>query len=143
MSIKIFKTSRYISDTPKSVFDAFAVSSKLEKWWGPSGFTNTINTFDFQEGGKWSLVMHGPDGTNYPNESEFVEILPDEKIVIRHHSLPHFTLTVLFSASDNGTNVNWIQEFDDEEVARKVAAIVIPANEQNLDRLTEVVKEQL
>lgn len=139
MSIKTFKTTRYIPVIKEHVFDAFAAPSKLEKWWGPEDSSNTFNYFDFQVGGKWSFVMHGPNGVNYPNESEFVEIVPNEKIVIRHHSLPHFTLTVLLSVYDNGTNVNWIQEFDDEEVARKAAAIVIPANEQNLDRLTNVV----
>lgn len=139
MSIKIFKTTRYIPVIKEHIFDAFAVPAKLEKWWGPADFTNTFNYFDFQAGGKWSFVMHGPNGVNYPNESEFLEIIPHEKIVIRHRSLPHFTLTILLSGSDIGTNVDWIQEFDEVEVARKVAAIVIPANEQNLDRLTDVV----
>ena len=83
--------------------------------------------------------MHGPDGTNYPNESEFIEIAPNQKVVIRHHSQPHFTLTVLITDSGQGSTVQWIQEFDNDEVAKNVAHIVEPSNEQNLDRLVAEV----
>lgn len=31
--------------------------------------------------------------------------------------------------------VSWLQEFDDAEVAKRIAKIVVPANEQNLDKL--------
>jgi uncharacterized protein YndB with AHSA1/START domain len=41
----------------------------LSRWWGPAGFTNTFEVCEFKKGGRWSFVMHGPDGRNYPNES--------------------------------------------------------------------------
>ena len=28
---------------------------------------------DLQPGGEWNLVMHGPDGTDYPNRKVFLE----------------------------------------------------------------------
>ena len=134
--MKIFRTSREIPVLPERIFAAFSNPEKLAKWWGPSGFSNTFNQFQFMAGGKWSFIMHGPDGVNYPNENEFIEIVPNKKVVIRHHSEPYFTLTVKVSATINGTLVEWIQEFDNEEVAKKIAHIVIPSNEQNLDRLS-------
>jgi uncharacterized protein YndB with AHSA1/START domain len=137
--MKTFKTSRKIPVLPENIFAAFSNPERLAKWWGPAGFSNTFNQFEFQPGGKWSFVMHGPDGRNYPNESEFIEIVPNEKIVISHHSQPDFTLTILLTSSAKGCLVDWIQEFDSEEVAKNVAHIVIPANEQNLDRLTSEV----
>lgn len=78
--------------------------------------------------------MHGPDGGNYPNEAVFQEVIMDEKVVIRHSNEPHFTLTITLSARDEGSLVEWNQEFDSEEVAKKVEHIVVPSNEQNLDR---------
>ena len=40
-----------------------------------------------------------------------------------------------------GTIVGWAQAFASDDVARAVEAIVVPANEQNLDRLAaEVAK---
>ena len=137
--MKTFKTSREIPVLPEVIFAAISTPEILAKWWGPSGFSNTFNQFQFKPGGKWSFVMHGPDGSNYPNESEFIEIVVNEKVVIRHLSQPNFTLIILITHSAKGSLVQWMQEFDSEEVAKNVAHIVKPANEQNLDRLGNVV----
>ena len=88
--IKTFKTSREIPVSPERIFDVISNTEKMAKWWGLSGFTNTFNEFQFKPKGKWSFVMQGPDGKNYINESEFVEIIPNERLVIRHHSQPNF-----------------------------------------------------
>ena len=133
--MKTFQTSREFACAPASVFDAIAQPERLAMWWGPDGFTNTFNRFEFKPGGKWSFAMHGTDGTNYPNESEFIEIIPNEKVELRHICEPFFTLTIQIEETEKGSNVSWVQEFDCEEVAGRVAHIVIPANEQNLDRL--------
>ncbi len=137
--MKILKTSREIPAAPSIVFAAFADPELLATWWGHAGFTNSFNQFVFWEGGKWVFTMHGPDGKNYPNESVFEKIITNEKVVIRHIVQPLFTLTVRISETKNGSMVFWEQEFDNEEVANNVAHIVIPSNEQNLDRLTAAV----
>lgn len=137
--MKTFTTSREIVASKEKIFTAFKNPEILAKWWGPAGFTNTFIQFEFWEGGKWVFTMHGPDGKNYPNESVFEEIIPDETIVIRHIVPPLFTLTVQISATENGSLVYWKQEFDNEEVAESIAHIVIPSNEQNLDRLSAEV----
>ena len=134
--MKTFTTSREIAASKETIFAAFKNPELLAKWWGPAGFTNTFSQFEFREDGKWVFVMHGPDGKNNPNESVFGEIIPDRKIVIRHVVQPFFTLTVQISATENGSMIYWNQEFDDEKVAEQIAHIVIPSNEQNLDRLT-------
>ena len=137
--MKTFQTSRELNCTPEAIFTAISNPRRLARWWGPNGFSNTFNLFEFNPGGKWSFVMHGPDGTDYPNESEFLEIESNEKVVIRHACQPFFTLTILIVETENGSTVYWTQDFDSEEVANKVAHIVEPANEQNLDRLTAEV----
>ncbi|MBK7174274.1 MAG: SRPBCC domain-containing protein [Bacteroidales bacterium] len=137
--MKTFSTSREIPSLPGNIFAAISHPERLAKWWGPAGFTNTFSQFQFITGGKWSFIMHGPDGVNYVNDSEFAEIIPNEKVVIRHISEPRFTLTISLTNSAKGTLVLWNQEFDNAEVAEQVAHIVIPSNEQNLDRLTEEV----
>jgi uncharacterized protein YndB with AHSA1/START domain len=134
-----FKTSRDIPALPSHVFAAFTDPERLAKWWGPSGFSNTFIQFQFKTKGKWSFIMHGPDGKKYPNESEFTEIVPDKKVVIRHHSQPTFTLTIIITASSTGSLVQWIQEIDNDDIAKNIAHIVEPANEQNLDRLAAEV----
>ena len=136
-----FNTSREIAATPDEIFAAFSDAVSLARWWGPNGFTNTFNIFEFKPGGRWSNTMHSPNGGSPLNESIFEVIQPPHKIVIRHLSLPPYRLTVEILPSKNGSTVSWSQEFDDAEVARRIEKVVGPANEQNLDRLcVEVVQ---
>lgn len=134
-----FRTSREISASPDRVFAAISAPERLARWWGPAGFTNTFDVCEFRNGGRWSFVMHGPDGHHYANESVFVEIGIPHKVIVHHVSEPRFHLTIGLSPSPAGTVVTWIQAFENPEVAGRVAHVVVPANEQNLDRLTEEV----
>ncbi len=134
-----FNTSREIPATVEQVFAAISDPERLSRWWGPAGFTNTFSVCEFKKGGRWSFIMHGPDGKEYSNESVFAEIEPPRKVVIQHISEPEFRLTIILSASEVGTVVSWSQAFESSEVASRVEHIVVPANEQNLDRLSAEV----
>lgn len=134
-----FRTERTLPYSPQLIFGAFARPELLALWWGPAGFSNTFETFEFRPGGRWKFVMHGPDGKNYPNESVFAEVQPPARVVVQHLSLPRFTLTVTLTPSGAGTAIAWNQEFEDAAVAAQVKHIVEPANEQNLDRLASIL----
>jgi uncharacterized protein YndB with AHSA1/START domain len=133
------RTERLIPASPRAIFAAFEKPDRLARWWGPSGFTNTFETFEFRSGGRWVFTMHGPDGTNYPNECVFREIEPDSRVVIEHVVQPLFTLTVTLADRGGETHLTWVQEFETAEIAEKLRHICEPANEQNLDRLQAVV----
>ncbi len=133
------RTERVLSVSPRRIFAAFEQPECLARWWGPAGFTNTFEQFEFTPGGRWVLVMHGPNGIDYPNASVFREIRPDTKIVIEHVSQPHFTLSVTLTARGDTTHLAWHQEFESPEVAARMRQICEPANEQNLDRLEAVL----
>lgn len=130
----VCQTSRIFPFTPAEVFAAFANAEQLAAWWGPDKFSNTFDVFEFKNQGRWKFVMHGPDGKSYPNESVFLEVSP-QKIVIRHTNAPNFTLTVTLKDAGNQTDLHWHQAFDDPHVAASIAHIIVPANEQNLNRL--------
>ncbi len=134
----ICATSRLLPFKPQDVFAAFADANCLARWWGPDGFCNTFEQFEFRPQGRWTFVMHGPDGTNYPNENRFLETSP-EKIVIQHVNAPHFTLTVTLADENSHTRLHWHQAFDDAQVAASIWHIIEPSNEQNLDRLHAVL----
>jgi hypothetical protein len=122
------------------VYNAFASADVLAAWWGPEGFTNEFETFEFEVGGRWAFDMVGPDGARYPNQSVFTELKPASRVVIRHDCEPFFTLSVDLKATQDGTHLLWQQVFDDAQIAQAVKAIVEPANEQNLDRLTRTLE---
>jgi uncharacterized protein YndB with AHSA1/START domain len=130
----VFSTSRVLPFTSAQIFAAFADADQLARWWGPDGFSNTFEIFEFKAQGRWKFVMHGPDGKSYPNECIFLEASP-QKVVVRHDSQPYFTLTLTLHETDGHTSLDWQQAFDDPSVAASIAHIVVPANEQNLNRL--------
>jgi uncharacterized protein YndB with AHSA1/START domain len=135
-----FRHHRVLPYPPQSVFDAFARPDVLARWWGPAGFTNTLEVFEFKPGGRWTFVMHGPDGSHHPNESVFRELHALSRIVIQHVSPPRFVLTVTLAAHEAGTAITWAQTFEDAELAARIRHIVEPANEQNLDRLLSALE---
>jgi uncharacterized protein YndB with AHSA1/START domain len=134
-----FRTHRVLPYSPAAVYAAFESPVLLARWWGPAGFTNEFEVFEFHEGGRWQFVMVGPDGTRHPNLNRFDRLQPGAQVVIRHESAPRFTLTVELDRVPEGTRLAWTQAFDDAAVAAAVKPIVVPANEQNLDRLTAVL----
>lgn len=122
-----------------TVFGAFRNPEQLARWWGPKGFSNSFEEFDFRKGGVWRFTMHGPDGKDYSNESRFIDIVENKRVVIEHLSDHHFILTVTFTALGNATSLTWKQLFDTAHHYREIADFVSQANEQNLDRLETLV----
>ena len=129
--------STRVLDAPRElVFRAFSDPDHLVHWWGPKGFKNTFHEFDLRPGGFWRFTMHGPAGSDYENKSVFLEIVRPERIVFRHLKPVHeFQMTVLFAEQDGKTHLTWRMLFESAAERDKVEAFVIPANEQNLDRL--------
>ena len=72
--------TRLINAPRELVFTVWTDVNHLEKWWGPNGFTTTTKEFDFRPGGNWIHTMHGPDGTDYPNEVYYEEIVKPLRI---------------------------------------------------------------
>ncbi len=82
-------TQRMIHAPCTAVFEAFRDPARLGRWWGPEGFSSTFTEFEFHSRGHWRFTMHGPDGTAYPNESVFREMIPGQRMVIEHFSDHH------------------------------------------------------
>jgi uncharacterized protein YndB with AHSA1/START domain len=134
-----FRHSRAIPAAPAAVFAAFSDPARLARWWGPDGFSNSFDTFEFRRGGRWLFTMRGPDGANYPNQSEFLEIVPHSLIRIRHVNLPHFELSISLEPRATGTLVSWVGVFENHEFGEKMRQFLETANEQNLNRLAQEV----
>ncbi|MFL5804903.1 MAG: SRPBCC domain-containing protein [Roseiflexaceae bacterium] len=52
-------SSRSIDAPVDAVFDAYANSEKLVRWWGANGFMLTTESIDLNEGGHWRFVLRG------------------------------------------------------------------------------------
>ena len=125
-----------VFDAPRElVWRAWSEPEHISQWWGPKGFTDTTQKFDFHPGGVWLHTMHGPDGTDYKNEAMFVEIVPPERIVMDHTNWPHFRLTVTFEDLGGKTKITFRQLFESPDDYARLRPIAMPANEENFDKL--------
>jgi uncharacterized protein YndB with AHSA1/START domain len=135
-------TTRVFNAPRKIVFSAWTNPDLLTQWWGPKGFTSTFHQFELKQGGVWKYTQHGPNGGNYENESVFVKIEEPERIIIDHVSPPHFLLTASFEEVDeNKTRLVFEQAFDTVEEYNKIKVFAVDANEENMDRLEEALKQ--
>lgn len=120
---------------PERVFEAYADPVRLARWWGPKGFRNTFQAFDFVPGGRWRLTMHGPDGADYQNENQFVELVRPERIVFEHLSEPRFRMTITLTRRGGQTELLWRMRFEAVADAARLGLMIRSANEENFDRL--------
>lgn len=71
-----------VFDAPRElVWRAWTEPKYVMQWWGPDGFTTPVCTIDFRVGGRSLCCMKAPDGQEFWNAIEYIEIVPQEKIV--------------------------------------------------------------
>ncbi len=124
------------------VFKVWTEPQHVAVWWGPNGFKNTIHEMDVKPGGKWRFIMHGPDGTDYPNKIVFEEVVRPERLVFIHsddvEKDPYqFRSVVTFREIGKKTEITMKMVFLTREardyVVEKYGAV--EGNKQTMDRL--------
>ena len=117
--------SRLIDAPRDLVFKAFTSPEHVTQWWGPDGFTTTTREMDVRPGGVWRYVMHGPDGTDYPNRIDFREVVEPERLVYNHSGDSpddpiRFETTVTFEDRDGKTALTMRALFETAAVRDQV-----------------------
>ena len=135
-------------DAPRElVFRAFTSAEHLAHWWGPTGFSITTFAFDFQVGGVWRFVMHGPDGRDYQNRVVFEVIEPPARIVSRHggddagREITSHETRISLEAQGDKTRLTWRVVFvsiaERDRIAREYGAV--EGGQQTVGRLADYV----
>lgn len=141
--------SRVIDAPRELVFEAFTAVRHLSHWWGPTGFTTTTRAFDLRVGGVWDFVMHGPDGTDYPEWITWTEITPPERIAMLHGEFrgdpDAFESFLTFASEGEATRIEMLGVFPtarlrDEAIEKHGA---IEGGRQTLDDLAAYVAETM
>lgn len=136
---KTMRISRLLNAPRELVYKVWTDPEHIKHWWGPQGFTNTIDEMDVREGGMWQLIMHGPDGADYRNVSQFKEVIPMEKLVYEHQTGPFFLATVTFEAQGDKTLFTMEMEFPSNEILQQTIQVFKAdiGMVQNVDRLEQ------
>jgi uncharacterized protein YndB with AHSA1/START domain len=138
-----------IYDAPvQAVWDAWTDPAQVAQWWGPRGFSITTHSKDLRTGGSWIYTMHGPDGTDYPNSTTYLEVVPLAKLVYDHGANderpPMFRVTVLFSEVDGKTTMDMTMGLETPEAAAQTRQFIKQAGGNSTwDRLAEFLAKRL
>lgn len=131
----------------KAVWDAWTDPKQIAQWWGPRGFTITTHSRDLRVGGTWRYTMHGPDGVDYPNVTQYLEVEEYQKLVYDHGGddtrAPMFRVTVLFSETGGKTKMEMTMSLATPEDLAEARAIIKQAGGNSTwDRLAEFLEKE-
>jgi uncharacterized protein YndB with AHSA1/START domain len=87
------RLTRLIDAPIALVWEVWTKPEHIKNWWGPTGFTNTIDRMEVQPEGIWEFVMHGPDGKDYKNMAVYHVVVRPERLEFEHINEPwHYTI---------------------------------------------------
>ncbi|BDA80280.1 ATPase [Leptospira kobayashii] len=118
--------NRYFDVPIDLVFEVWSSHEHLSQWWGPDGFTLTTKSMDFSNGGIWDFIMHGPDGHDYKNKIQFIDIKRPHHIYYKHIGDGEgtedvdFQSKIIFKEAGEGTNLTMEQIFPSKEELERV-----------------------
>ncbi len=140
--------TRFFAAPRAMVWDAWIDPAQVAQWYGPRGFTITTHEMDVRPGGVWRYVMHGPDGTDYPNEQRFTEVVPLERLTHQHGghrpggTEVSFLMIVTFEDEGDGTRLTLRQVYPSmearDQTIREYGAL--EGGKQTLEKLAEYLE---
>jgi uncharacterized protein YndB with AHSA1/START domain len=74
--------TRLIDAPREKLFKAWTDPDLLKRWFAPLPWTTPHAELDVRPGGANLIVMRGPDGKEFPNRGVYLEIVPNERLVV-------------------------------------------------------------
>ena len=127
------------------LWKAYTSPNLIPQWWGPRGFTTTVDKMRVTPGGAWRFVQRGPDGNEYAFNGVYRGIVRPEWLAytFEFDGMPGHVLleTVTFEERDGKTKVTATALFD---TVRARDAMLNSGMEkgaaESWDRLTELLR---
>jgi uncharacterized protein YndB with AHSA1/START domain len=100
-----------VLDAPRdAVFAAWTDADAFCQWFGPDGFTCVVKEMDARPGGRARFDMTSADGTLYTNRFDYLEVVPDERLVMDHGTdvdddPARFRVTITLDEQSDGKTV--------------------------------------
>ena len=135
--------SRVIDAPRDRVFRAWVDSKHMFQWFGPRGFRCEVRQVsEAQAGAVWRFDMIAADGRRFDNRMVFLELIPNERIVLDHgqdkdDDPDRFRVTITFDEQGDGKTVLTLRQLHPSK-ARRDGTIGFGAVElgyQTLDKL--------
>ena len=132
-----------VFDAPReAVYRAYTDPGAVSQWWGLRSTTTIVDRMDVQPGGTWRYIQRDADGAEYAFNGEYLEIVPNEKIVYTFEFEPMpghvITDTAVFEDAEGGTRVTVTSRFATaEDLKGMVESGMEQGANESWDRLAE------
>ncbi len=103
--------TRFIAAAPASVYRCWTEPELLRQWFAPLPYTTPRAELDVRPGGRSLVVMRSPDGQEMPNPGVYLEVVPNQRLVMTDAfteawelaEKPFMTLILTFEEEAGGT----------------------------------------
>jgi uncharacterized protein YndB with AHSA1/START domain len=113
---------RRLNAPPAKVYEAWTDPEKLMRWFGPAQAETLRAETDVRVGGRFRIVMRGPDGEEHDVSGVYREVVASEKLVFtwawRTTPERESLVTVMFKGDGGGTMLTLTHEQFFDEPAR-------------------------
>lgn len=139
---------RFVDAAPEEAWAAWTRPELIARWWGPDGFTTTIHEMDVRPGGVFRFIMHGPDGTDYPNRVSYREAAPMRRLAYRHdggfdNDPMGFDVEIVFTARDGGTLIRMQSRFASMDARDAIKAFnAIELGRQTMEKMAAFIEKR-
>ena len=73
--------NRLLDAPPEKLYRLWTDPSRMHEWFCPKPWTVSEAKMDIRPGGASNITMKGPNGEVVPNPGQFLEVVPNRKIV--------------------------------------------------------------
>lgn len=100
-----------IIDAPREkIYRAWTDAEILKQWFAPKPYSTPSAKLDVRAGGSNLIVMRDPQGNDFPNQGVYLEVIPNERLVITDaytqawepSAKPFMTLTISLDEAGPG-----------------------------------------
>ena len=114
-----------LMDAPADkLFRCWTTPELMKQWFAPKPYTTPVVETDVRPGGASSITMRSPDGQDMPNPGQWLEVIPNRKLVFTDAftgdwqpktGAPFMVATVTFEPEGNKTRYTAVARHWTEE----------------------------
>jgi uncharacterized protein YndB with AHSA1/START domain len=78
---RVLVITRLLAAPPAQVFQAWTDPARMMKWFAPEGMATPLAECELRVGGRYRVLMRESDGVEHDVSGEYLEIVPDRKLV--------------------------------------------------------------
>ena len=103
--------TRLMDVSKEKLYRCWTDPALLKQWFSPKPWTVSVAEVDVRAGGSSLIVMRSPEGQEFPNPGQYLEVVPNRKIVftdaftggwVPKDGAPFFVGEVTFEDAGNG-----------------------------------------